>query len=110
MSFKIFDEVRDRVELDFEAVIRVKLEKEDRWTVLVGRDEVFQGKSRTRRKCWWMDESRRKSSAEERGDVDTLCWPVGKCPRSNSCGCFFFLILIKKDVRLWRFLECLAFL
>ena len=45
----------------------------------------FQWKKRNKRKELGKTESKRKRIMEEGGNVDTLCWPVCKLPRSSSC-------------------------
>ena len=65
------------MELEFEAVKRVKLGEDHSWTALLEGDEGFSGEKQNQKKELDRGGSKRKrSSAEEGIFVDTFCWPV----------------------------------
>ena len=96
------------MELEFEAVKKVKLGEEHRWTTSIEGDERS-GESRTRRKSWTEKKANVKGTWKKEVMWTPLVGQFVKLSRNYSCS-FFLLYIRKKDVRLWEFLVCLAFL
>ena len=77
------------MDLELEAVKRVKLREERCWTALIEGNGSFSGKN-NKKKEQGERECERKRTWEEACDLDTFCWLVFK--RHHHQQCLFFTI------------------
>ena len=83
------------MELECEAVKRIKLSEEHRWTALVEGDEGFHYRKQNKKKELDGEESKRKRSTETGSYVDTFGRHVGKRFKNRSC--WYFVVASDED-------------